>query len=145
MERSPSLLRKKLNFTRLRLSRTNDTGTLEVNSAPLMRNQSGTSHHQSPFFASCRPGGEGAEASRDEASSFRQELERKFGFKQPQQQDHLEASQQEMSMIAPRSKRKAIVSSESEGEEAAEVARREGSDEDSDVFQTARSVSFKVF
>ncbi|XP_001660079.2 uncharacterized protein LOC5571977 [Aedes aegypti] len=139
VERSPSLLRKKLNFTRLRLSRTNDTGTLEVNSAPLMRNQSGTSHQQSPFFASCRPGGEGVEASRDEASSFRQELERKFGFKQPQQQDHLEASQQEMSMIAPRSKRKAIVSSESEGEEAAEIAKREESDEDSDVFQTARS------
>ncbi|XP_062538751.1 uncharacterized protein LOC134207027 [Armigeres subalbatus] len=139
VERSPSLLRKKLNFTRLRLSRTNDIGKLEVNSAPVMQTHSATSNRQSPFFAaSCRPGGAEEHKPQGQAatSSFRQELERKFAFKQPHD-DRIGASQQEMSMIVPRTKRKAIVSSESEEEPAVEPGR--SSDDEDDVFQTARS------
>nr|XP_019530016.2 uncharacterized protein LOC109401875 [Aedes albopictus] len=149
VQRSPSLLRKKLNFTRLRLSRTNNTGTLEVNSAPVVRapDSSASNHLQSPFFASCRPGGDREDKSRSTASnSFRQELERKFGFQQQiqQQDDHLEGSQPEMSMIVPRSKRKAfVVSSESEGEGAVtghdQKPVESDEDDDGDVFQTARS------
>ncbi|XP_065074873.1 uncharacterized protein LOC135698718 [Ochlerotatus camptorhynchus] len=133
VERSPSLLRKKLNFNRLRLNQSNDNGKLNVNSAPVVRAHSGATNQQSPFFASCRPG---------DGSSFRQELERQFGF---QQRPTADASQEDrtlddLTMIVPRSKRKAIVSSDdSEEDDAFEDLEQRESDEEDDVFQTARS------
>ncbi|XP_055600531.1 uncharacterized protein LOC129749550 [Uranotaenia lowii] len=112
-DKSPSLLRKKLNFTRLRLNRAN-ADTMEINSAPVERissNGGSAAAVQSPFFASCRPA--------ENARSFLDDT----------------------AIIAPRAKRKAVIESDSEEEDRPVLSKptMESSEEEDEAFQTART------
>ncbi|XP_053685209.1 uncharacterized protein LOC128734852 [Sabethes cyaneus] len=117
-DRSPSLLRKKLNFSRLRLAKPEaDVSKLEVNSAPVAHTISAPVDGaiKSAFFASCQP------LERDppaRVAELSRPLDVQFGFQR-------KLATADISTIFPRTKRKAIVSSSD-------------SDED-EVFQTARS------
>lgn len=133
-DKSPSLLRKKLNLSRLRLNKGDgSTSNLEVNSAPVGRMSSGGMIKGSPYFASCRP--DGQDQRGPVASGFRQELERRFSFQRKNTSPEANLWD-DTAVIAPRAKRKAIISSESE-EDTFEEPGQESEEED--VFQTARS------
>ncbi|XP_058828603.1 uncharacterized protein LOC131688412 [Topomyia yanbarensis] len=125
-EKSPSLLRKKLNFSRLRLGKTSDdSGKLELNSAPVDRALS-NGVVKSAFFSSCRP------AERDSLPQVRQALERRHSFNRKNAPSD-GITPIDTSVIAPRTKRKAIISSDSDGAKSNSKSEEEG------VFQTAKS------
>ncbi|XP_055523945.1 uncharacterized protein LOC129717796 [Wyeomyia smithii] len=113
-ERSPSMLRKKINFSRLRLTKPEEGSKLEVNSAPVVRENSTLRTTQPNFFASCQPA---------QVGGVRQELVSRFSFQRKLVSPNCSIPA-DSSAIFPRAKRKAIVSSDSD---------------ENEVFQTARS------
>ncbi|XP_058443532.1 uncharacterized protein LOC131425567 [Malaya genurostris] len=135
-EKSPSMMRKKLNFTRLRLAKVNNAHhSLEVNSAPVSRVLS-NGLIQSAYFASCRPVDENGSSTNAAVPSdcFRQKLERRSSLYRSNVSTDAALPTDNSSVIVPRTKRKAIVSS-SDSEQ--EMPSRESDEED--IFQTARS------
>ncbi|KAL9695864.1 hypothetical protein quinque_015149 [Culex quinquefasciatus] len=93
-EKSPSLLRKKINFSRLQVTRS--SGTLEVNSAPVVRSSSAPK--SSPFF--------GAAATQQPVPTVSPPDEDEPSF-----------------VIAPKRKAAAVISSDEEEEEVFLTAR----------------------